>query len=73
MTTSNDLEQFWTRGNLHLRVREAMIQANLIDKKLEIEDLFPIDQYHARGIAATVDLGNRMPISKGEKILDIGC
>ena len=73
MTKSNDLKQFWTRGNLHLRVREAMIEANLIDKKLEIEDLFPIDQYHARGIAATVDLGKRMPISKGNKILDIGC
>ena len=41
MTKSNDLKQFWTRGNLHLRVREAMIEANLIDKKLEIEDLFP--------------------------------
>jgi ubiquinone/menaquinone biosynthesis C-methylase UbiE len=50
-----------------------MIEANLIDKKLDIEDLFSIDQYHARGIAATVDLGKRMPISKNQKILDIGC
>ena len=73
MTSSNNLEEFWTRGDIHSRVRKAMIEANLIDKKLDIEDLFPIDQYHARGIAATVDLGKRMPISKNQKILDIGC
>ncbi len=42
-------------------------------KKLEIEDLFPIDQYHARGIGATVDLGKRMPIRENQSILDIGC
>ena len=73
MTGSKNLEEFWTRGDIHSRVRKAMIEADLIDKKLDIEDLFPIDQYHARGIAATVDLGKRMPILKNQKILDIGC
>jgi len=62
MTSSKNLEEFWTRGDIHSRVRIAMLEADLIDKKLDIEDLFPIDQYHARGIAATVDLGKRMPI-----------
>ena len=44
-----------------------MSEAGLNDRKLEIEDLFPIDQYHARGIAATVDLGKRMPISENQR------
>ena len=73
MISKSDIENFWTRGDVFSRVHQAMSEAGLINKKLEIEELFPIDQYHARGIAATVDLGKRMPISKNQKIIDIGC
>ena len=73
MVNEEDVEVFWTRGDIHSRVHLALTKANLVDKKLEIEELFPIDQYHARGIAATVDLGKRMPIKKNQSILDIGC
>ena len=73
MINKSDLENFWTRGDIHTRIHKAMSEAGLNDKKLEIEDLFPIDQYHARGIAATVDLGKRMPISENQRIIDIGC
>ena len=73
MVNKSDLEIFWTRGNIYSRIQQAMSEANLDNKKLEIEDLFPIDQYHARGIAATVDLGKRMSISANQKIIDIGC
>ena len=50
-----NFEEFWTRGDVHERVKIALKEANLLEKKLEIEDLFPLDQYHARGIAATID------------------
>ena len=73
MINSKSIENFWTRGDIFSRVNHAMSEAGLINKELNIEDLFPIDQYHARGIAATVDLGKRMPISKNQKIIDIGC
>ena len=73
MVNRSDIETFWTRGDIHSRIHEAMSEAGLNDRKLEIEDLFPIDQYHARGIAATVDLGKRMPISENQRIIDIGC
>ena len=73
MVSKSDIENFWTRGDIFSRVHQAMSDAGLINKKLNIEDLFPIDQYHARGIAATVDLGKRMPIKKNQRILDIGC
>ena len=73
MADKSDIKKFWTRGDIFSRVHQAMLDAGLNDKKLEIEDLFPIDQYHARGIAATVDLGKRMPISQNQKLIDIGC
>ena len=73
MVNKSDIETFWTRGDIHSRIHKAMSEAGLNDRKLDIEDLFPIDQYHARGIAATVDLGKRMPISENQRIIDIGC
>ena len=73
MVNRSNIETFWTRGDIHSRIHKAMSEAGLNDRKLEIEDLFPIDQYHARGIAATVDLGKRMPISENQRIIDIGC
>ena len=73
MIGKSDIENFWTRGDVFSRVQQALSEAGLINKKLEIEELFPIDQYHARGIAATVDLGKRIPIKKNNRILDIGC
>ena len=50
MIDKSDIENFWTRGDIYSRVHQAMLDSGLNDKKLEIEDLFPIDQYHARGI-----------------------
>jgi SAM-dependent methyltransferase len=38
-----------------------------------IEDLAPVDHFHARGFAATVELADRLPIGRDARILDIGC
>ena len=73
MVSITDIEKFWTRGDLHSRIYKAISESGLNKNKLEIEDLFPIDQYHARGIGATVDFGKRMPIKENQNILDIGC
>ena len=60
-------EEFWTRGDVHERVNIALKEANLLEKKLEIEDLFPLDQYHARGIAATIDLADKLNFAKNSR------
>jgi SAM-dependent methyltransferase len=40
---------------------------------LTVEDLAPVDHFHARGLAATAELADRLPIRPGQRILDIGC
>lgn len=40
---------------------------------LTVEDLAPVDHFHARGFPATVDLADSVPIMAGQHILDIGC
>ncbi|HEX5468234.1 MAG TPA: methyltransferase domain-containing protein [Gaiellaceae bacterium] len=39
---------------------------------MTVEDLAPVDHFHARGFPATVELGDRLPIEAGDQILDIG-
>ena len=67
------VHEFWTRGNLKERVKIALKKANLNKKSLKIEDLHPIDQYHARGIEATKELAEKLKVDKSHKIIDIGC
>ena len=67
------VQDFWTRGNLKERVRIALEKSNLNKKSLNIEDLHPIDQYHARGVEATKELAEKLKVDKNHKIIDIGC
>ena len=68
-----EIDKFWTRGNLKERINHALSDSDLNKSNLKIEDLHPIDQYHARGIAATRDLAEKVSIKENETIIDVGC
>ena len=68
-----EIDEFWTRGNLKERILEALDKSGLNKNNLNIEDLHPIDQYHARGIAATKDLAEKINIKENQIIIDVGC
>jgi cyclopropane fatty-acyl-phospholipid synthase-like methyltransferase len=40
---------------------------------LTVEDLAPVDHFHARGFPATVELADRLPVTAGQQLVDIGC
>ena len=68
-----EIDQFWTRGNLKERITNALNKSGLNKTNLKIEDLHPIDQYHARGIAATKELAEKIDVKENDTIIDIGC
>ena len=68
-----EIDQFWTRGNLKERIASALNQSGLNKASLKIEDLHPIDQYHARGILATKELAEKVDIKENQSIIDVGC
>ena len=68
-----DVDQFWTRGNLKERIHNALTESNLNKSDLKIEDLHPIDQYHARGIAATRELAEKLDVKENQTMIDVGC
>lgn len=73
MPKPETISEFWAKGDPKARVLEALAGAGLSTEGLSVQDLSPIDHFHARGLPATIDLADRLPISRGDHILDIGC
>ncbi len=73
MTDQSDISGFWAKGDTSGRIFHALNEAGLSRDNLTISDLAPVDHLHARGLPATVDLADRLPIERGQHILDIGC
>ena len=67
------IDEFWTRENLKERIANALNLFDLNKTNLKIECLHPIDQYHARGITATKELGEKIDIKENKTIIDFGC
>jgi SAM-dependent methyltransferase len=62
----------WASGDVYALIISALEGSRSLDS-LRVEDLAPIDHFHARGFPATVELGDRLPIDAGDHVLDIGC
>lgn len=63
----------WAKGDVYAQVLAALEKAGKPLAGLTVEDLAPVDHFHARGFAATVDLADRLTIRPGDHVLDIGC
>lgn len=73
MTGTNAIADHWGRGDVYGLIVSALGRMSKSLEGLTIEDLAPVDHFHARGFPATVELADRLPISAGQHILDIGC
>ena len=69
----NEIADHWAKGDVFGRIVAALREAGKSTDGLTIEDLSPIDHYHARGHAATVELADLLDIRPEHLILDIGC
>jgi SAM-dependent methyltransferase len=59
-------------GDLTEKLKAALTAAGFGNRRLSPTDLAPLDQFHSRGLAATVDLAQALDISPGASVLDIG-
>lgn len=73
MAAEKTVADHWAQGDVYGRIVDALRQAGKALDHLTIEDLAPIDHFHARGWQATVELADQLPIATGDHILDIGC
>lgn len=73
MTDAQAISDHWGNGDVYSRILEAMRQAGLAPETVTIEQLAPVDHFHARGFQATVELAEVLPIHAGDRLVDIGC
>ena len=64
--------QHYGPRNLMERLRGALNGAGLAGKQVSPADLAPLDQFHTRGLAATVELAEAAAITRGASVIDIG-
>ena len=60
-------------GDLYGNILAALRRGQKPIEALTVEDLAPVDHFHARGFPATVELADRMRVSASAHVLDIGC
>lgn len=72
-TVAESIADHWGRGDVYELIVSALEKAGKPLAALMVEDLAPVDHYHARGFPATVELADRLPIGAGDHLLDIGC
>jgi ubiquinone/menaquinone biosynthesis C-methylase UbiE len=58
--------------DLRDKLAAALAAAGLGDKRLSPADLAPLDQFHTRGMAATIELADALGIEPGASVIDIG-
>ena len=73
MTNAQSVSDHWGKGDVYARILEAAELAGIDPESATIEDLAPVDHFHARGFPATVELADVLPIQEGDRLVDIGC
>ena len=73
MTSAQIMSDHWGRGDVYGLIMAALQRMSKPLDGLTVEDLAPVDHFHARGLAATAELADRLRIKPGQHILDIGC
>ncbi len=72
MDTERDISGHYSRGNLLDRLNAALAQDGIDPGHSSIEALAPYDQFHGRGLEATVEIADLLEIGADEHLLDIG-
>jgi ubiquinone/menaquinone biosynthesis C-methylase UbiE len=73
MTDGQSISDHWGTGDVFAKIVDAMILAGIDPETATIEQLAPVDHFHARGFPATVELADALPIEAGQHLVDIGC
>jgi len=71
--TTNSIDQHYARPELETAILGALTAAGRDLAALKPEELAPVDEFHVRGLKATVDLARELQVSADLSVLDAGC
>jgi ubiquinone/menaquinone biosynthesis C-methylase UbiE len=72
MKSDREISSHYSRGNVLSRLNAALTEDGVDPAHPSIEALAPYDQFHSRGLEATVELAGLMQAGASSHILDIG-
>jgi SAM-dependent methyltransferase len=72
MDGAAEITRHYERESLVEHLRSALAKSGLGEKQLSARDLAQLDQFHSRGLAATVELAKALPITEATRVVDIG-
>lgn len=70
--TTDDVARHYSRGDLLSRLNAALTADGADPGHPTLEALAPYDQFHGRGMEATLDIAALMPARASDHVLDIG-
>jgi SAM-dependent methyltransferase len=73
MTNRQAIAEHWAKKDVYGLIVSALQKMSKPLEGLTVEDLAPVDHFHARGLSATVELADRLPVKAGQHLVDIGC
>lgn len=73
MTDDPAVRAHYGRDRLYDDIMEALTAAGKDIAHLTVRDLAPLDHFHGRGVEATEELAELLPVAPGSHLLDIGC
>ncbi len=71
--TKNPVESHYSLGGILDSILKALADMGKDVSQLTPIDLAPVDEFHIRGRAATVELASRASLTAGMRVLDVGC
>jgi len=73
MSPETSIAEHWADRDVYGLIVSALERASKSLDSLTVEELAPVDHFHARGFPATIDLADRLLVEPGDHLLDIGC
>lgn len=73
MGKGTSIAEHWAAGDVYALIVNALRKAGKDLDNLTVEDLSPVDHFHARGLPATVELADGLPVKPNDHLVDIGC
>lgn len=73
MTDAQSIADHWGTGDVYGRIIAAMGAAGISPDTVTLEQMAPMDHFHARGYPATIELADALPVQAEHHIVDIGC
>jgi ubiquinone/menaquinone biosynthesis C-methylase UbiE len=70
---TDSIKSHYARPALETAILDALTASGKDLTQLKPEDLAPVDEFHVRGLKATVELARELQISSALSVLDIGC